>query len=103
MPSPLSTILISFMPDSSMNTSISSAFASREFSISSLTTELGRSTTSPAAILFCIFGSSTLIEDISSLAFQSVFHLVQFQQRIHRRQIVYIRLFQHIDNRMILI
>ncbi len=51
MPLPLSWIRISFLPPDSTSIRISSAPASREFSTSSLTTEAGRSTTSPAAIL----------------------------------------------------
>jgi hypothetical protein len=47
----LSWILIRFLPPESISTRISSAPASREFSINSLTTDAGRSTTSPAAIL----------------------------------------------------
>ena len=50
MPQPLSATTMRLMPPSSRRTSMSSAPASREFSTSSLTTEAGRSITSPAAI-----------------------------------------------------
>ena len=50
MPQPLSRTRSSFTPPCSRSISIRSAPASRLFSISSLTTEAGRSTTSPAAI-----------------------------------------------------
>ena len=50
MPWPLSRIRISLTPPCSSSISMRSAPASRLFSSSSLTTEAGRSTTSPAAI-----------------------------------------------------
>ena len=50
IPSPSSSTRISFLPPSSMVTAIRVAPASSAFSTSSLTTEAGRSTTSPAAI-----------------------------------------------------
>ena len=50
MPEPLSRTRMSFAPPWTMSTSILVAPASREFSTSSLTTDAGRSTTSPAAI-----------------------------------------------------
>src|SRR5579863_9496861 len=51
MPQPSSTMRRRRRPPASTSTRISEAPASREFSRSSLTTEAGRSTTSPAAIL----------------------------------------------------
>src|SRR5690606_1393522 len=50
MPTPLSDTRISLLPPSSISTEIRVAWASIAFSINSLTTETGRSTTSPAAI-----------------------------------------------------
>src|SRR5688572_14247213 len=50
MPQPSSLTLINLRPPSSSATSMTSAPASIEFSTSSLTTDDGRSTTSPAAI-----------------------------------------------------
>src|SRR6267378_2435069 len=50
MPSPSSSTRMSFLPPSSTVTAIRRAPASIEFSTSSLMTEAGRSTTSPAAI-----------------------------------------------------
>src|SRR5690625_7683382 len=97
MPSPSSITLISFMPDSSMLTWISEAPASMEFSISSLTTELGRSTTSPAAILFCIFGSRIFILVIMII----LYHAGQFGkllQPFKRRQSVHIHRLHRLDH-----
>ena len=51
IPDPLSATLISSRPPATMPILISVLPASREFSTSSLTTEAGRSMTSPAAIL----------------------------------------------------
>jgi hypothetical protein len=50
MPSPSSSTRISFLPPSSTAIAMRRAPASSAFSTSSLTTEAGRSTTSPAAI-----------------------------------------------------
>ena len=61
IPSPSSTTAIRSTPAPSSSTRIFLAPASREFSISSFTTEAGRSTTSPAAILFATSGGSTRI------------------------------------------
>src|SRR5262245_24252920 len=61
MPSPLSVTRISFRPPSRTSTEIRVAPASREFSISSFTTDDGRSTTSPAAIWFAISSGKILI------------------------------------------
>ena len=52
MPSPSSSTRSDFLPPSSMATAIRRAPASSAFSTSSLTTDAGRSTTSPAAIWF---------------------------------------------------
>ena len=59
MPLPLSLTSISLTPPDSMETVIWVAPASMEFSISSLATEAGRSTTSPAAISSAVCLSST--------------------------------------------
>src|SRR3990172_1376166 len=65
MPLPLSITRIRRLPACSISMKISVAPASTEFSISSLTTDAGRSTTSPAAILFTIWsGSIFIMEDI---------------------------------------
>ena len=50
IPIPLSVMRINSIPPSSIASEMLSAPASREFSISSFTTEEGRSMTSPAAI-----------------------------------------------------
>ncbi len=52
IPSPSSSTRISFLPPSSIAMAMRRAPASSAFSTSSLTTEAGRSTTSPAAIWF---------------------------------------------------
>ncbi len=59
MPQPLSSTSMRLRPAFSMRTTIVSAPASRLFSTSSLTTEAGRSTTSPAAIWLATCGGST--------------------------------------------
>ena len=61
IPSPLSIILIKSIPPLIISISIVVELASIEFSTNSLITELGRSITSPAAILLAINGSKTLI------------------------------------------
>jgi hypothetical protein len=61
MPLPLSVRRISVLPPSRISTLTSVAPASMELSISSLTTDAGRSTTSPAAILAATLGSNTWI------------------------------------------
>ena len=58
MPSPSSSTRTSFLPPSSMVIAMRRAPASRAFSTSSLTTEAGRSTTSPAAIWLARSGGS---------------------------------------------
>src|SRR3990172_6003347 len=64
-PRRLSITRIRRLPACSISMKISVAPASTEFSISSLTTDAGRSTTSPAAILFTIWsGSIFIMEDI---------------------------------------
>ncbi len=52
IPVPLSTTRIDSTPDCATSILISVAWASMAFSNNSLTTDPGRSTTSPAAILF---------------------------------------------------
>ncbi len=59
MPRPLSSTPTSVRPPHTMITSIWVASASSAFSTSSLSTEAGRSTTSPAAILFATTSDST--------------------------------------------
>jgi len=61
IPLPLSVILICFFPPSTMSITICVAPASMEFSINSLVTEEGLSTTSPAAILFIVKSSNIFI------------------------------------------
>ena len=61
IPSPLSVILICFLPPSTISITICVELASIEFSINSLVTEEGLSTTSPAAILFIVKSSSIFI------------------------------------------
>ena len=61
MPTPLSTTLIRSTPPPRSSIDISVAPASSEFSISSLTTDAGRSVTSPAAIMDETSGGSTWI------------------------------------------
>ena len=66
MPDPLSVMRISVVPPSCISTVIAEAPASIAFSTSSFTTEEGRSTTSPAAILFMVSPSNTCIFPIFS-------------------------------------
>ena len=61
MPQPLSVTRMSFLPPSSSWISMRVAPASMEFSTSSLTTDAGRSITSPAAILFATRSGSSSI------------------------------------------
>ena len=61
IPAPLSVIRISFLPPSVISTVTAVAPASMAFSTSSLTTDEGLSTTSPAAILSIVFWSKTAI------------------------------------------
>src|SRR5919106_898127 len=61
MPSPLSLTRITAAPLFSIQTKTSVAPASNEFSISSFTTEAGRSTTSPAAMRLAISSESIRI------------------------------------------
>ena len=56
---PLSVMRIYATPPSPISTSILVAEASIEFSMSSLMTDAGRSTTSPAAILLIVVSSNT--------------------------------------------
>src|SRR5205814_1823421 len=64
MPAPSSLTRMSFLPPSSIAISIVVAPASIEFSTSSLTTEDGRSTTSPAAIWSATAGGRMEITDM---------------------------------------
>ncbi len=64
MPMPLSDTRIRDLPPFSISIMMRQACASRAFSTSSLTTENGRSTTSPAAILLERFSGSILIFDM---------------------------------------
>ena len=61
MPQPLSVIWMSFLPPASTWIRMRVAPASSEFSSSSLATDAGRSTTSPAAILLATFSERTWI------------------------------------------
>src|SRR5712691_4392158 len=73
MPQPLSAMRIILRPPASTSTRRESAPASREFSRSSLTTDAGRSTTSPAAILFATWSGRTRIRPIHLLYRDSPF------------------------------
>src|SRR5262249_28446950 len=72
IPSPSSLTRINRRPPDSTATSIRRAPASIEFSISSLTMDAGRSTTSPAAILFERLSGRTRIFDIAQSRFDNV-------------------------------
>src|SRR5215204_4977756 len=61
IPEPSSRTRMREVPPSPSSTSMREAPASRAFSTSSLTTEAGRSTTSPAATCWATLGSRTLI------------------------------------------
>ena len=61
IPQPLSVIRIKLIPPSLISTVMAFAPASIAFSTNSFTTAAGRSTTSPAAILFIVFWSNTVI------------------------------------------
>ena len=61
IPEPLSVTRIKLVPPSLISTVILVAPASIEFSTSSFTIDIGRSITSPAAILSMVLWSSTLI------------------------------------------
>ena len=65
IPSPLSSTMIRNLPPSVRDTRIRVAPASRAFSVSSLTAEAGRSTTSPAAIRDHTFSGSDFIAGIN--------------------------------------
>ena len=71
MPVPSSATAMSRRPPAVTVTSIRVAPASRAFSISSLTTEAGRSTTSPAAILFATWMGSRRMCRVSAMRGQS--------------------------------
>src|SRR5947208_446123 len=64
MPQPLSAMRIILRPPASTSTRKESAPAASEFSRSSLTTDAGRSTTSPAAILFATWSGRTRMRPI---------------------------------------
>ena len=67
MPQPLSVTRIKVTPPFWISTVMRVAPASMEFSISSLMTDAGRSTTSPAAIRFATAKGKTLILGIPIL------------------------------------
>src|SRR5690606_34317386 len=90
IPQPLSTTRMERIPPSSISTRIRSAPASMAFSISSFTTEAGRSTTSPAAIWLTSRSSKMRILPISSpsglfVIPQPPLKLVQKLDRVERR------------------
>ena len=88
IPDPLSVIRIKEIPPSLISTVIAVAPASIAFSTSSFTTEEGRSTTSPAAILSTVVLSNTaIVFKISPSILYLILKPVQDVQRIHRRQI----------------
>src|SRR5690349_17284319 len=66
MPQPLSCMRMSRRPPDSMSMRNSLDCASSEFSRSSLTTEAGRSTTSPAAILLATWSGRTRMRPITA-------------------------------------
>ena len=68
MPEPLSLTLIDLVPPCSMETEIWVVAAAMSFSTSPLTTEAGRSTTSPAAICAATVGGSTWMFMLSLLS-----------------------------------
>ena len=65
MPRPLSMVWMSKIPPSLTMSLMSVAPASKEFSKSSLTTEAGLCTTSPAAIWLAMLSGKSLIQSIS--------------------------------------
>src|SRR5699024_1033688 len=86
IPSPLSITFIRLRPASTISILIHELLASMLFSTSSLTTEAGRSTTSPAAILFASV-SGILRMDTSKQSFLLFFSLfLQAIQCIHSIQ-----------------
>ena len=70
MPQPSSTTRMPVAPPSRTSTVRFRAPASKAFSISSLTTEAGRSTTSPAAIISATWGGSILMTGIEFVSFR---------------------------------
>src|SRR5437868_11268715 len=82
MPQPLSLMAINFLPPASTSTRMRVAAASMEFSRSSLTTEAGRSTTSPAAILLATLSESTRIRPIGVRLTRSRQELVCHSERL---------------------
>ncbi len=78
MPTPLSATRIYVIPPSTISIAIAVLCASIEFSTSSFITEAGRSTTSPAAILFDISLSNTIILLIS-VRLVCVYYFVQME------------------------
>ena len=76
MPQPLSVIWISLLPPASAWMRMRVDPASSEFSRSSLTTEAGRSTTSPAAILLATCSGRTWMRPMSVLTFSFRFQLL---------------------------
>src|SRR5664279_1329447 len=66
IPQPSSVTWISFLPPASTVTRMRRAPASNAFSNNSLTTEAGRSTTSPAAILLATFSERTWMRPMTS-------------------------------------
>ena len=77
IPQPLSRIRISFSPPRSMSISIRVAPASRLFSTSSLTTDAGLSTTSPAAIWLASCGERICIAMSSPLLWRCLYWIRQ--------------------------
>src|SRR5437867_7964665 len=85
MPQPSSVMRIRRRPPLSTSMRKRIAPASSEFSRSSLTTEAGRSTTSPAAILFATWSGRTRMRPIHLLYYDSPL-LQQFARGAQQRQ-----------------
>ena len=103
IPEPLSVIRISFFPPSVISTVIAVAPASMAFSTSSFTTEEGRSTTSPAAILSMVFWSKTAIFlKVSPPVLYFVLQIIENIQGLHWSQVANLQAFDLFDDIIIL-
>src|SRR5580658_6864094 len=76
MPHPSSAMRISRRPPFSISTRMLVEPASSEFSSSSFTTDAGRSTTSPAAILFATWSERTRMRPTALLYWSALFRRV---------------------------
>ena len=84
MPQPLSCRLISNRPPFLISSLISEAPASRLFSSNSLTTEAGRSMTSPAAIWFASAVGSLCILWVKSVTTMGYYHTIAMSDEVGR-------------------